>query len=111
MFFSLRQEKVPIDMASEQKNLMGIVSTRQAIYLGVGVTSIYAYITPLFKFLNMLFGWLPALIVCAISTLPIIAIVLFLGFYPVGKLNMNRDYYMLIKIQRKTQYGLWRKGN
>ena len=43
----MRREKVPVDMSSEQKNLMGVLSTRQAIYIGVGTLIVYSYVPPL----------------------------------------------------------------
>ncbi len=107
----MRREKVPIDMSSEQKNLMGVLSTRQALYLGIGVLIIYSYVPPLFKLVNMVGGWIPALIICFISALPIAIIVGIFGFTKFSKYSMNTDYYMLIKLQKKTQYGKWRKGN
>lgn len=97
-------------MSSEQKNLMGVVSTRQAIYVGVGGIVIYSYVPILFGLLKGLFGWMIASAICGFTTIPIIAFVAFFGFYPVEKYNMNRDYYMMIKIQRGTQVGMWRKG-
>ncbi|MFJ8519426.1 PrgI family mobile element protein [Lysinibacillus xylanilyticus] len=106
----MRREKVPVDMSSEQKNLMGVLSTRQAIYLGVGISITYSYVQPLFSFVNIVAGWVAALIICIISILPIAFIVGFFGFVKVSKYNMNRDYFMLIKLQKHTQYGKWRKG-
>lgn len=107
----MRREKVPVDMSSEQKNLMGVLSTRQAIYIGVGTLIVYSYVPPLFTLVNMVAGWIAALIVCFISVLPIAIIVVIFGFTKVSKFSMNTDYYMLIKLQKKTQYGKWRKGN
>jgi hypothetical protein len=106
----MRQAEVPIDMSSEQRNLMGVVSTRQAIYLGVGGVLLYSYVYPLFEFLMGIFGWMVALVVSAISALPVIAVVGFLGFFPKAKYNMPRDYYLFIYIQRANNVGLWRKG-
>ncbi|WP_227745000.1 PrgI family mobile element protein [Lysinibacillus sp. OL1] len=101
---------VPVDMSSEQKNLMGVLSTRQAIYLGVGISVVYSYVPPLFAIVNLVAGWVAALIFCTISILPVAFIVGFFGFTKVSKYNMNRDYFMLIKLQKKTQYGKWRRG-
>lgn len=107
----MRMAKVPIDMSSEQKNLMGVVSTRQAIYLALGGSALYAYVYPLAQLLSPIFGWVVTTGVCIASALPVLAIVGFFGFFPVSKYNMNRDYYMLIKWQRGSNVGLWRKGN
>lgn len=106
----MRREKVPVDMSSEQKNLMGVMSTRQLIYLGVGVALTYSYIQPLFSIVNNVAGWVIALGICVITVLPVAIVVGFFGFTKVSKYNMNRDYFMLIKLQKHTQYGKWRKG-
>ena len=106
----MRMAKVPIDMSSEQKNLMGVVSSRQAIYIALGVSAMYAYIPSLVKITNAIAGVIPAIVIGIISAIPVIALVIFLAFAPVSKFNMNRDYYLLIKFQRKTNLGLWRKG-
>ncbi|MBD8523790.1 PrgI family protein (plasmid) [Lysinibacillus fusiformis] len=105
----MRMAKVPIDMSSEQKNLFGVVSTRQAIYLVAGGSIIYSYVYPMAELLFPIFGWFVTLIICICSALPVLAFVGFFGFFPVSKYNMNRDYYMLIKWQRGSNVGLWRK--
>lgn len=107
----MRIAKVPIDMASEQRNIMGIVSTRQLIYLIIGGSIIYSYLFPLFQIIQPIVGIIISIIICVVSAVPIIAIVVYFGFLKIEKYNMFRDYYLLIKIQRKTQYGMWRKGN
>ncbi|MCM3317931.1 PrgI family protein [Rummeliibacillus stabekisii] len=106
----MRLEKVPIDMASEQKNIQGVVSSRQAVYVVVSGLLLYSYIPPIFMGINALFGWLIAIAICFLAALPVILIVIFLAFTKVPKYNMNRDYFYLIKFQKKTQYGSWRKG-
>lgn len=106
----MRITKVPIDMSSEQKNIQGVVSSRQAVYLIVGGILLYSYIPIVFTAINAIFGWLVAIAISFITALPILIIVGFLGFTKVSKYNMNRDYFLLIKFQRKTQYGKWRKG-
>ena len=106
----MRISKVPIDMASEQKNILGMLSSRQAIYLGIGGALLYAYIPAVFMFLFHVANWLIAIFISALLAIPVIAIIGYFGFLKVEKLNMNRDYYMYIKLQRNTQYGSWRKG-
>ncbi|MFJ7890517.1 PrgI family mobile element protein [Lysinibacillus xylanilyticus] len=105
----MRMAQVPIDMSSEQKNLFGVVSTRQAIYLLGGGSLVYSYVYPMAEMLFPLFGWLVTFLISICSALPVIAFVGFFGFFPVSKYNMNRDYYMLIKWQRGSNVGLWRK--
>ncbi|MGF9979098.1 PrgI family mobile element protein [Viridibacillus arvi] len=106
----MRIAKVPIDMSSEQKNLQGIISSRQAIYLGIGGLILYSYIPTVFGATFTLFGWLVAIFFSFILAVPVLGIVAFLGFGKVEKYQMNRDYYLYVKFQRKTQYGSWRKG-
>lgn len=102
--------KVPVDMSSEQKEILGILSKRHLLYLGGGGALLYAYIPVVFKVLLGL-GIPPAIIGSLICSLPVVGVVIFLGFMRVDKLNMNRDYYYFIKFTRKLQYGSWRKGN
>ncbi|MFP7442614.1 MULTISPECIES: PrgI family mobile element protein [Bacillus] len=106
----MRIAKVPIDMSSEQKEILGIVSKRQLAYIVVGVILLYSYVPIVYKFFSIL-GWLTGAIFGLVSAAPTVALVIFLGFTKVEKYNMNRDYYFYIRLQRKTQYGSWRKGN
>lgn len=103
--------KVPVDMSSEQKDILGVVSKRQLMYALVGAAILYSYLPTLYKFLNLFgMGVIINIFVCVFFSLPTIFIVIFLGFTKVEKYNMNRDYYYLILLQKKTQYGKWRKG-
>lgn len=106
----MRIEKVPIDMSSEQKEILGILSKRQLTYLAVGGLIIYTYAPVVYKMFSG-FGWLVAALAILITAAPTAILVLILGFLKVEKYNMNRDYYYYIKLQRKAQYGSWRKGN
>lgn len=105
----MRISKVPVDMSSEQKEILGILSKRQLGYLVVGGLVLYAYLPIIFKFAYPL-GWLFAFIFTLITALPVLVIVGFLGFFKVSKFNMNRDFYYFIKFTKKSQYGSWRKG-
>ncbi|MDQ0273495.1 PrgI family protein [Cytobacillus purgationiresistens] len=105
----MRISKVPTDMSSEQKEILGVLSKRHAVYLAVGGLLLYSYIPGMFKLLSVVFGWLAAAVTCLIFASPVVAIVIFLGF--TKKEHMNRDFYYYIKFQRKTQYGNWRKGD
>src|SRR4051794_10858577 len=105
----MRTESVPIDMSSEQKEILGILSKRQLGYLAVGGLILYSYVPVVFK-LFMGFGWLAAAIISLISATPLAVAVLLLGFVKVEKQDMNRDFYYWIRIQKRTQYGSWRKG-
>lgn len=105
----MRSAKVPIDMTSEQKEILGILSKRQLMYLVGGGLILYYYIPLVFKMLSGA-GWIVASITALCTAAPTLAIIFFLGFDKVDKFKMNRDYYYLIKLKRKTQYGSWRKG-
>ncbi len=105
----MRMSKVPVDMASEQKEILGILSKRHLAYLAVGGMILYAYVPIVFK-TTLFLGWLFAAIFTMITALPVVAIVIFLGFVKVSKYNMNRDLFYYIKFTRRTQYGSWRKG-
>ena len=106
----MRNEKVPIDMSSEQKEILGLFSKRQLAYVGGGGVILYSYIPFIFKLLSGA-GWVVAGIGAMIAAMPIVAVVFLLGFIRVDKFNMNRDYYYWIRLQRRTQYGSWRKGS
>lgn len=105
----MRVAKVPVDMSSEQKEIMGVISKRQLIYLVVGAILLYTYV----PFVYMLFAnlsWFVGAVAALISAVPTVFIIVFLGFIKAGKYDMNRDYYYWILFQKKTQYGNWRKG-
>lgn len=102
--------KVPVDMSSEQKEILGVLSKRHLLYSAVGAATLYAYVPIVFK-LFLVLGISPAIITSLISALPVVFVVAFFGFMRVDKLNMNRDYYYYIKLTRKMQYGSWRKGH
>lgn len=107
----MRTVNVPIDMSSEQKNIQGIISTRQAIYIGVGGVILYSYIPFIFKFLFPVLGMYSSLLTCLLLASPILALVGIFGFVKSTKLGVFYDVYLLILISRKTQYGVWRKGD
>lgn len=108
----MRVENVPIDMSSEQKDILGILSKRQLMYLAGGGLLLYSYLPIVFKFLNNFIG--TGILVAAIGSLfaavPVVVIVGFFGFVKLRKSNMNSDFYYWIRLQRKTQRGSWRKG-
>lgn len=105
----MRIEKVPVDMSSEQKDILGIFSKRQLTYLIVGGLVLYTYVPFVFKLFSGI-GWLLAAIIALFAAAPTVTIILLFGFVKVQKFNMNRDQYYYIRLQRKTQYGSWRKG-
>lgn len=102
--------KVPIDMSSEQKEILGLLSKRQLVYLSVGGLIIYSYVPFVYQLFSGL-SWIVAALFAIFSAAPTVGLILFLAFAKVQKYNMNRDYYYYIRFQRRTQYGSWRKGN
>jgi len=103
----MRKVTVPIDMSSEQKAILGIISKRQLIYLIAGGALLYAYIPIVFKVApNFFFG----VIMCLISSLPIIIATIILGFLKHSKYSLYYDRYLIIKLGYKSQIGVWRKG-
>jgi len=105
-----RVVELQVDMVSEQKNLLGFISTRQAIYLGVGLAVIYAIVPPIFMLIKALAGFIPALIVGAILAAPFAAVALFLAFAKNQKTGMFRDKELFIKFRSTSQVGFWRSG-
>ena len=103
----MRRETVPIDTSSEQKSILGIISTRQLIYLIGGGSTLYAIIPPVFKMMpNFITGALFSVMIA----IPVIAIVVVFGFLKKMKFHMNMDQYLMIKFGMKNQMGIWRKG-
>lgn len=107
----MRNEKVPIDMSSEQKDILGLLSKRQLGYIAVGGLILYWYVPLIYKLVASFgTGWMVAAVTALCSAAPTAAIIFFFGFVKVEKHNMNRDYYYWIMLQKRTQYGSWRKG-
>jgi hypothetical protein len=104
----MRRVTVPVDMSSEQKTILGIVSVRQLIYCLFGFTVLYAYVPTVFKLMSNL---TLAVLVTIISTLPVIVFVYLFGFHKVSKYHMFFDMYLLVKLGYKYQIGVWRKGS
>ncbi|ACK98515.1 MULTISPECIES: PrgI family mobile element protein [Bacillus cereus group] len=105
----MRIEQVPADMTSEQKVILGVVSMRQLIYLIIGGSFLYTVapiIWDLFEGIDFYFR----IGVLIISSLPVLSIIGYLAFWKVEKYNMFADYYWLVRLGEKSQYGVWRKG-
>lgn len=105
----MRRVSVPVDMSSEQKVILGIVSIRQLIYVVVGGSIIYAFVPMLWNLLGVL-PVLIKLIVCIIPALPVMAVIIPLAFIKKRNYHMFYDFYLLIKFNAKNQHGVWRKG-
>lgn len=99
---------VPVDMSSEQKAILGIISKRQLIYLIVGGGLIYSYVPVIFNTTgNIILGGILSLI----SALPTAILTIVFAFYRKNKYHMFFDQYLLVKIGYKNQIGNWRKGD
>lgn len=103
----MRKATVPVDMSSEQKEILGIISKRQLIYFIIGGSIIYMYTPYIFKLTNNV---LVSIILCILAAAPTAAAAIFLALYKVEKYHMNLDKYFLVKAQYRTQLGNWRKG-
>lgn len=107
MSFFVRKVTVPVDMSSEQKSILGIMSKRQLIYLIAGGAVIYVWFPFVFNlFSNFIVGFIFAFI----FSLPIVAVVFILAFIKKRDYSLNYDQYLLIKLAYKKQLGIWRKG-
>lgn len=102
----MRKVTVPIDMASEQKVILGIISKRQLIYLVAGGGIIYWYVPFIY---NLFPSPLIGILACMISALPVATAVFMLGFFRKEKYHMDFDKYLYTKLQYRTQLGNWRK--
>lgn len=107
----MRVVELQVDMVSEQKNLLGFISTRQAIYLGIGAALLYAIIPLLFKLVNFIAGMIPAIIVSGIFSAPIIFVAIYLAFFKNHKIEMFKDKELFIKFKSRYEIGYWRSGN
>jgi xanthosine utilization system XapX-like protein len=102
----MRQATIPDDMTSDVKNILGVISTRQLIYLIIGGSIIYSYIPVVFGLTS---DFVMSVILCMISAAPVLLIVGVLGFLKNEKTNMFYDKYLQVLFFKKTQKGKWRK--
>lgn len=104
----MRKEQVPDNMSSEIKEILGVVSKRQVIYILIAGSIAYSYI----PFVAGLFSnvWLQ-IGIAALSVLPTAAVAFFLGFWWVESRQMFLDKYLWTKFRAKTQRGSWYKGS
>lgn len=106
----MRKVSVPVDMSSEQKVILGVVSIRQLIYVAIGVGVIYAFVPTLWKLL----AGLPIIfkiVVCVIPAIPVLVVIVPLAFIKKKNYHMFYDFYLLIRFNAKNQHGVWRKGS
>ncbi|GLO68308.1 MULTISPECIES: PrgI family mobile element protein [Oceanobacillus] len=102
-----RKETVPIDMNSEQKVILGIISKRQLTYLIAGGALLYFYVPKVFSLVgDPVIGVIFALI----SAIPTASAIGLLGFMKHHKYNLNFDQYFLLKFNYKKEIGVWRRG-
>ncbi len=105
----MRKVNVPVDMSSEQKVILGIVSMRQLIYIAIGGSVIYAFVP--FTW-NLLAGFplMFKLVACILPALPVVVVVAPLAFIRKKNYHMFYDFYLLIRFNAKNQHGVWRNG-
>lgn len=106
----MRKVTVPVDMASEQKDVLGIISKRQMIYLFVFGIIMYLYVPLVFNLFYPL-TWVLALIVALLSTIPSLVALYLLAFHFVHKRHVFYDRYLVMRFTKHSQYGNWRKGS
>ncbi|MCK6259527.1 PrgI family protein [Fictibacillus sp. KIGAM418] len=106
----MRKVTVPVDMTSEQKTILGIVSTRQLIYCLVCGALIYIVAPFGWKVGIMLSGYIGGIITTVLLAFPFAVIFLPLGFWRREKYHMFLDQYLLTKFRYKDEIGVWRKG-
>lgn len=97
----MRVETVPVDIVSEQKQILGYCSYRQALYVALFVIIYYNFC----KLLDL--GSLPIVlyvIIYAFVAIPFAAACWALGFFHIKKHDMYFDYYALIWIKHQMLY-------
>ncbi|MBE7123423.1 MULTISPECIES: PrgI family protein [Bacillus cereus group] len=105
----MRKVKVPVDMSSEQKTFLGVISKRQLIYIAIGAVLLHTYIPMIWKMIadnNLIIAG----IVCVVAALPVLIVVLPLAFIYKEKQHMFLDQYLYIKYKRRSERGRWIRG-
>lgn len=101
---------VPVDLVSEQKNVLGIVSTRQASYIGGTFIMVCVIGNGISSLLNPLFGSLGTLIILAFIGVFFEAIACFFAFAKKHDYYMYYDQYLLLTyLQATDEFGRWEK--
>lgn len=103
----MRRATVPVDTSSEQKTIFGILSIRQLCYAGAS-GFIYYHILPYVTGLSD--HWFTKFILALVIIIPFALFTIAFGFIRIEKYNMYLDRYLIVKLARKSQYGIWRKG-
>ncbi|MEW4286133.1 PrgI family protein [Priestia koreensis] len=103
----MRKVTVPVDMSSEQKTILGILSKRQLTYSIVAGVLIYFYGPFFFRMASSFYVGVAFFI---LSSLPTAVFTIVLAFVKKEKVGMYFDRYLLTKMGYKNEIGLWRKG-
>ena len=91
----MRREIVPVDLVSEMKTILGLVSVRQLIYIAVG--GIIAYnLMQIFSLPSL--HIVAKVIIYAFMIAPIAALVGFFGFWFRADYDMYWDKYLMISL-------------
>lgn len=106
----MRKATFPVDMASEQKTILGMVSKRQLMYLLGSGALIYAYVPFIW---NLFIGihYIIAGLFSLLAALPVAGTALSCAFIYKSKQHMYLDRYLWVKFKGKHERGAWRRGH
>ncbi|WP_035400734.1 hypothetical protein [Bacillus sp. NRRL B-14911] len=102
------ENQILIDQGSSLDDEGTAPLSKQVSYIVVGAILLCCYVPLIYTFCSI-FNWLFGAIFGLVSLAITVAIFICLEF--IDKRNSSRDYNTYIRLQRKTQYGTWRKGN
>lgn len=106
----MRVVRLEQDMISEQKNLLGFMSIRQGIYIGITVLILYSFIPPIYHFFSFFGGIVLGLFFAILFAIPVIVVSVFLGFTKHLLTGYYRDKYYLMMFLNRHEYGKWQGG-
>ena len=106
----MRVVRLEQDMISEQKNLLGFMSIRQGIYIGITTLILYSFIPPIFKFFDFFGGIFVGIVMVILFTIPVMAVSVFLGFTKQQLTGYYRDKYYVMMFLNRHELGKWQGG-
>lgn len=99
--------KVPINISSEQKEYLGVISKRQ-LYYWVGILAIgYLLLPKLYQIFLPYFGLMIAVMVSLVLTILIVSPLLLCAHWYRRREHMYFDKYMYYKILGRKELGIW----
>lgn len=87
----MRRAVVPVDTVSEQKTILGVVSVRQLIIIGIGIYLYYLCVPILWGIFT---HWLVSIFVVVIGMIPFLVLIWLFAFKRVKKYHMYFDLYL-----------------